>query len=334
MKDVKVAINGFGRIGRLVYRQIYDMQGIDVVAINDLTDAATLAHLLKYDTAQGRFGQEVKSAEGQLIVNGDVINIYSQRDPSQIPWGKHEVDVVLECTGFFTSEEKAAAHLAAGAKKVVISAPATGNVKTVVFNVNHDILDGSETIISGASCTTNCLAPMAQALHKAFGIKNGLMTTIHAYTNDQNTQDGPHGKDLRRARAAAENIVPNSTGAAKAIGLVLPELNGILDGAAQRVPTLTGSLTELFTILEKNVTVDEVNAAMKAVENESYGYTEDPIVSSDIIGITYGSLFDATQTRVQQVGDTQLVKTVSWYDNEMSYVSQLVRTVKYFAELI
>ncbi|SOE24039.1 glyceraldehyde 3-phosphate dehydrogenase [Spirosomataceae bacterium TFI 002] len=334
MKDVKVAINGFGRIGRLVYRQIYNMQGIDVVAINDLTDSATLAHLLKYDTAQGRFEADITSGEGTLTVNGDKLNIYAQRDPSLIPWADHDVDVVLECTGFFASDTKAAAHIKAGAKKVVISAPATGDVKTIVFNVNHNILDGTEAIISGASCTTNCLAPMAQVLNDKYGIKTGLMTTIHAYTNDQNTQDGPHPKDLRRARAAAENIVPNTTGAAKAIGLVLPELNGILDGAAQRVPTITGSLTELITVLDKKVTVEEVNAAMKAASNESYGYTEDPIVSSDVIGITYGSLFDATQTKVQTVGDTQLVKTVSWYDNEMSYVSQLVRTVKHFASLI
>jgi glyceraldehyde 3-phosphate dehydrogenase len=333
MKDIKVAINGFGRIGRLVYRQIYDMQGIDIVAINDLTSPTTLAHLLKYDTAQGRFDQDVKATENSIIVNGDEIKIYAQRDPALIPWGQHDVDVVLECTGFFTSDEKASAHLTAGAKKVVISAPATGNVKMIVFNVNHNTLDGSETIISGASCTTNCLAPMAQALNNSFGIKTGLMTTIHAYTNDQNTQDAPHN-DLRRARAAAQNIVPNTTGAAKAIGKVLPELNGVLDGAAQRVPTLTGSLTELVCVLDKKVTAEEVNAAMKAAANESYGYTEDEIVSSDIIGMTYGSLFDATQTKVQTVGDTQLVKTVSWYDNEMSYVSQLVRTVKYFAGLI
>ncbi|MGR3809522.1 type I glyceraldehyde-3-phosphate dehydrogenase [Jiulongibacter sp. NS-SX5] len=334
MTDIKVAINGFGRIGRLVYRQIYDMQGIDIVAINDLTSPATLAHLLKYDTAQGRFDQEVKATDNSIIVNGDEINIYSQRDPSQIPWADHDVDVVLECTGFFASDEKASAHLTAGAKKVVISAPATGDVKMIVYGVNHETLDGSETIISGASCTTNCLAPMAKALNDAFGIKSGLMTTIHAYTNDQNTQDAPHSKDLRRARAAAQNIVPNTTGAAKAIGKVLPELNGILDGAAQRVPTLTGSLTELFTVLDKKVTAEEVNAVMKAAADQSYGYTEDPIVSSDIIGITYGSLFDATQTKVQTVGDSQIVKTVSWYDNEMSYVSQLVRTVQHFAGLI
>lgn len=335
MSTVKVAINGFGRIGRLVYRQIYNMEGIDVVAINDLTSPKVLAHLLKYDTAQGRFDEEVKSTDSSIIVNNDEIKIYAQKDPAQIPWGAHDVDVVLECTGFFTDKDKAAAHLKAGAKKVVISAPATGDLKTIVFNVNHDILDGSETIISCASCTTNCLAPMAKVLDDTYGIVAGLMTTVHAYTNDQNTQDAPHPKgDLRRARAAAQNIVPNSTGAAKAIGLVLPSLKGKLDGTAQRVPTLTGSLTELTTVLDKKVTADEVNAAMKAAANESYGYTEDEIVSSDVIGMHYGSLFDATQTKVLQVGDVQLVKTVSWYDNEMSYVSQLVRTVNYFAQQI
>jgi glyceraldehyde 3-phosphate dehydrogenase len=335
MKNIKVAINGFGRIGRLVYRQIYNMEGIDIVAINDLTSPKTLAHLLKYDTAQGRFEQRVESTENSIVVNGDVINIYAQRDPSQIPWGSHDIDVVLECTGFFTSAESASAHLKAGAKKVVISAPATGDLKTIVFNVNHEILDGSETIISCASCTTNCLAPMAQVLEKEFGIVNGMMTTVHAYTNDQNTQDAPHPKgDLRRARAAAQNIVPNSTGAAKAIGLVLPELKGKLDGSAQRVPTLTGSLTELTVILAKKTTTEEINAAMKNAANESFGYTEDEIVSGDVVGINFGSLFDGTQTKVQNVGDTQLVRTVSWYDNEMSYVSQLVRTVKYFAGLI
>jgi glyceraldehyde 3-phosphate dehydrogenase len=335
MAKVKVAINGFGRIGRLVFRQIYNMDGIEVVAINDLTSPKVLAHLLKYDTAQGRFNAEVSSTESTVSVNGESITIYAQRDPSLIPWASHDVDVVLECTGFFTDKEKAEAHISAGAKKVVISAPATGDLKTVVFNTNHDILDGSETVISGASCTTNCLAPMAKVLEDSYGILNGLMTTVHAYTSDQNTQDAPHAKgDLRRARAAAENIVPNTTGAAKAIGLVLPSLKGKLDGSAQRVPTLTGSLTELTTVLAKKVTVDEINAAMKAASNESFGYTEDEIVSSDVIGITYGSLFDATQTKVQTVGDVQLVKTVSWYDNEMSYVSQLVRTVNYFAQLI
>ena len=335
MSTVKVAINGFGRIGRLVFRQIYNMEGIDVVAINDLTSPKVLAHLLKYDTAQGRFDQDVQATENSIKVNGEEIKIYAQKDPAQIPWGAHQVDVVLECTGFFTDKAKAEAHLTAGAKKVVISAPATGDLKTIVFNVNHDILDGSETIISCASCTTNCLAPMAKVLDDTYGIVGGIMTTIHAYTNDQNTQDAPHPKgDLRRARAAAHNIVPNSTGAAKAIGLVLPSLKGKLDGTAQRVPTLTGSLTELVTVLGKKVTAEEVNAAMKAASNESYGYTEDEIVSSDIIGIHFGSLFDATQTKVLSFGDQQLVKTVSWYDNEMSYVSQLVRTVHYFAKLI
>lgn len=335
MSTVKVAINGFGRIGRLVYRQIYNMEGIDVVAINDLTSPKVLAHLLRYDSAQGRFDIDVKHTEDAIVVDGDEIKIYAQKDPAQIPWGQHEVDVVIESTGFFTDKTKAEAHLTAGAKKVVISAPATGDLKTIVYNVNHDILDGSETIISCASCTTNCLAPMAKVLNDQFGIVIGVMTTIHAYTNDQNTLDAPHAKgDLRRARAAAANIVPNSTGAAKAIGLVLPELKGKLDGSAQRVPTITGSITELTTILEKQVTVEEVNAAMKAASDESFGYTEDEIVSSDVIGSTFGSLYDATQTKVLTVGDKQLVKTASWYDNEMSYVSQLVRTVKHFAELI
>ncbi|HYD22354.1 MAG TPA: type I glyceraldehyde-3-phosphate dehydrogenase [Flavipsychrobacter sp.] len=335
MSKVKVAINGFGRIGRLAFRQIYNMEGIEVVAINDLTKPNVLAHLLKYDTAQGRFSQEVTHSDNSITVNGKEVKIYAQKDPAQIPWGQHEVDVVLECTGFFTDREKAEAHITAGAKRVVISAPATGEMKTVVFNVNHDILDGSETVISCASCTTNCLAPMAKVLQDKYGIVTGLMSTIHAYTNDQNTLDAPHAKgDLRRARAAAENIVPNSTGAAKAIGLVLPELKGKLDGGAQRVPTVTGSLTELVTILGKKTSAEEINAAMKAAANESFGYNEDEIVSSDIIGTSYGSLFDATQTKVMTVGDTQMVKTVSWYDNEMSYVSQLVRTVKHFAGLI
>ncbi len=332
MSKVKVAINGFGRIGRLAFRQIYNMEGIEVVAINDLTKPNVLAHLLKYDTAQGRFEVDVKHTEDAITVNGNTIKIYAQKDPGQIPWGQHDVDVVLECTGFFTDADKAQAHITAGAKRVVISAPATGDLKTIVFNVNHNTLDGSETIISCASCTTNCLAPMAKVLNDTFEIKAGFMTTVHAYTNDQNTLDAPHAKgDLRRARAAAENIVPNSTGAAKAIGLVLPELKGKLDGVAQRVPTVTGSLTELVTVLNKKTTVEEVNAAMKAAANESFGYNEDEIVSSDIIGISYGSLFDSTQTKVLTVGDQQLVKTVSWYDNEMSYVSQLVRTVKFFA---
>ena len=335
MGTVKVAINGFGRIGRRVFRQIYNMKGIDVVAINDLTSPAVLAHLLKYDSAQGRFDGDVTSTENSIKVNGDEVKIYAQKDPAQIPWGQHDVDVVIESTGFFTDKAKAEAHLKAGAKRVVISAPATGDMKTVVFNVNHSILDGSETIISCASCTTNCLAPMAKTLNDSFGIITGLMSTIHAYTNDQNTLDAPHAKgDLRRARAAAANIVPNSTGAAKAIGLVLPELKGKLDGGAQRVPVISGSVTELYSILEKPATVEQVNAAMKAASNESFGYNEDEIVSSDVIGIHYGSLFDATQTKVVSMADKQMVKTVSWYDNEMSYVSQLVRTVQHFAGLI
>ncbi|MBI3883334.1 MAG: type I glyceraldehyde-3-phosphate dehydrogenase [Sphingobacteriales bacterium] len=335
MSTVKVAINGFGRIGRLVFRQIHNLEGIEVVAINDLTSPAVLAHLLKYDSAQGRFDEKVTSTDNSIVVNGHEVKIYAQKDPAQIPWGAHNVDVVIESTGFFVDKDKAAAHLTAGAKRVVISAPATGDLKTVVFNVNHEILDGSETIISCASCTTNCLAPMAKVLNDKFGIVQGIMTTIHAYTNDQNTLDAPHPKgDLRRARAAAANIVPNSTGAAKAIGLVLPELKGKLDGSAQRVPTITGSLTELVSVLGKSVTVEEINAAMEAASNESFGYTTDEIVSTDIIGSTFGSLFDATQTKVLTVGDKQLVKTVSWYDNENSYVSQLVRTVKFFAGLI
>ena len=335
MSTVKVAINGFGRIGRLVFRQIYNMDGIDVVAINDLTSPAVLAHLLKYDSAQGRFGKTVTHTENSIVVDGHEVKIYAQKDPAQIPWGSHGVDVVIESTGFFTDKDKAAAHITAGAKRVVISAPATGDLKTVVYNVNHEILDGTETIISCASCTTNCLAPMAKVLEENYGIITGLMSTIHAYTNDQNTLDAPHPKgDLRRARAAAQNIVPNSTGAAKAIGLVIPSLKGKLDGGAQRVPVITGSVTELYSVLGKDVTVEEINTAMKAASNESFGYNEDEIVSSDVIGITYGSLFDATQTRVIKTGDKQLVKTVSWYDNEMSYVSQLVRTVHFFAGLI
>ena len=331
---VKVAINGFGRIGRLALRLMVQNPEFDVVAINDLTDAHMLAHLFKYDSAQGRFNGTIEVKENAFLVNGKEIKVFAQADPANLPWGELGVDVVLECTGFFTKKEKAEAHIQAGAKKVVISAPATGDLKTIVYNVNDNILDGTETVISGASCTTNCLAPMAKALNDNFGIVEGLMTTIHAYTNDQNTLDGPHRKgDLRRARAAAANITPNTTGAAKAIGLVIPELKGKLDGAAQRVPVITGSITELVTVLEKPVTVEEVNAAMKAASTESFGYTEEPLVSSDIIGINYGSLFDATQTKVMTVGDKQLVKTVAWYDNEMSYTSQLIRTLKKFVEL-
>ncbi|MBU5315970.1 type I glyceraldehyde-3-phosphate dehydrogenase [Clostridium bornimense] len=328
---VKVAINGFGRIGRLALRLMIENPEFDVVAINDLTDAKTLAHLFKYDSSQGRFNGEIEVKEGAFVVNGHEIKVTAERNPADLPWKELGVDVVLECTGFFTSQEKAGLHLEAGAKKVVISAPATGDLKTVVFNTNNDILDGTETVISGASCTTNCLAPMAKVLNDKFGIEKGFMTTIHAYTNDQNTLDGPHAKgDLRRARAAAASIVPNSTGAAKAIGLVIPELKGKLDGGAQRVPVITGSLTELVCNLEKKVTVEEINAAMKAATNESFGYTEEPLVSSDIIGITYGSLFDATQTKVMEVNGQQLVKVAAWYDNEMSYTNQLIRTLKYF----
>ncbi len=331
---VKVGINGFGRIGRLAFRRIQEVEGMEVVAINDLTDAKMLAHLLKYDTTQGRFNGEVEVKDGSFNVNGKEVKVLSNRNPEELPWGELDVEIVLECTGFFNSQEKAELHLKAGAKKVVISAPASGDMKTIVYNVNHEILDGSETVISGASCTTNCLAPMAKVLNDKYGIVQGLMTTIHAYTGDQNTLDAPHaGGDFRRARAAAANIVPNTTGAARAIGLVIPELKGKLDGAAQRVPVPAGSLTELITVLNKTVTVEEVDAAMKAASNESYGYTEDAIVSSDVLGMTFGSLYDATQTKVMTVGDKQLIKTVSWYDNEMSYTAQLVRTLEYFAKL-
>lgn len=331
---VKVAINGFGRIGRLALRLMVGNPEFDVVAINDLTDAHMLAHLFKYDSAQGRFEGTIEVKEDAFVVNGKEIKTFAKANPEELPWGELGVDVVLECTGFFTKKEKAEAHIKAGAKKVVISAPATGDLKTVVYNVNHDILDGTETVISGASCTTNCLAPMAKVLEDNFGIVEGLMTTIHAYTNDQNTLDGPHRKgDLRRARAAAANIVPNTTGAAKAIGLVIPSLKGKLDGAAQRVPVITGSITELVSVLAKPVTVEEINAAMKAASNESFGYTEEELVSSDIIGINYGSLFDATQTRVMTVGDKQLVKTVAWYDNEYGFTSNMIRTLLHFATL-
>ena len=332
---VKVAINGFGRIGRLALRLMIENNDFEVVAINDLTDAKTLAHLFKYDSAQGRFNGEIEVKEGAFVVNGKEIKVTAERNPADLPWGELGVDVVLECTGFFTSQEKAGLHLEAGAKKVVISAPATGDIKTVVYNVNQDILDGTETVISGASCTTNCLAPMAKVLNDKYVVQKGFMTTIHAYTNDQNTLDAPHGKgDLRRGRAAAASIVPNSTGAAKAIGLVIPELNGKLDGGAQRVPVITGSLTELVCTLNTKVTAAEINEAMKAAANESFGYTEDEIVSADVIGISYGSLFDATQTKVMEVNGEQLVKVAAWYDNEMSYTNQLIRTLGYFASLI
>ena len=332
--SIKVAINGFGRIGRLALRQIIKTEGLEVVAVNDLTPADMLLHLFKYDTTQGRFQGTAELKDNAIVVDGKEIKVFADADPEALPWGELGVDVVLECTGFFTTKEKAEKHIKAGARKVVISAPG-GDMKTVVFGVNEDILDGSETVISAASCTTNCLAPMAAVLQKQYGVVEGLMTTIHAYTGDQNTLDAPHRKgDFRRARAAAQNIVPNCTGAAKAIGLVIPALNGKLDGSAQRVPVATGSLTELVTVLEKNVSKEEINAAMKAAANESYGYTEEQLVSSDVIGMEFGSLFDATQTRVMTVGDKQLVKTVAWYDNEMSYTCQLVRTLHYFAKLI
>lgn len=330
--SIKVAINGFGRIGRLALRQIEKAHDIEVVAVNDLTPAEMLLHLFKYDSTQGRFQGTAELKDDAIMVNGKEIKVFANPNPEELPWGELGVDVVLECTGFFTNKTKAEAHIRAGARKVVISAPGGNDVKTVVYGVNQDILDGSETVISAASCTTNCLAPMAAVLQKEFGVVEGLMTTIHAYTGDQNTLDAPHRKgDLRRARAAALNIVPNSTGAAKAIGLVIPELNGKLDGSAQRVPVATGSLTELVSVLERPVTKEEINAAMKAAASESYGYNEDQIVSSDVVGIEYGSLFDATQTRVMTVGGKQLVKTVAWYDNEMSYTCQLVRTLEYFA---
>ena len=334
---VKVAINGFGRIGRLAFRQMFGAEGYEVVAINDLTNPKMLAHLLKYDSAQGRYAlaDKVEAKEDAIVVDGKEIKIYAKPNAAELPWGEIGVDVVLECTGFYVKKDKAQAHIDAGAKKVVISAPAGNDLPTIVYSVNEKTLKPEDTIISAASCTTNCLAPMADTLNKLAPIEKGFMTTIHAFTGDQMVLDGPHRKgDLRRARAAAVNIVPNSTGAAKAIGLVIPELAGKLDGAAQRVPVPTGSLTELTAVVNKAVTADEVNAAMKAASSASFGYTEEELVSSDIIGITYGSLFDATQTKVTPLGeDKTLVKVVSWYDNENSYTSQMVRTIKYFAEL-
>ncbi len=330
---VKVAINGFGRIGRLAFRQMFDAEGYEVVAINDLTSPEMLAHLLKYDTAQGKYkyADAVEFGEDNIVVNGKKITIYKEADAKNLPWGALDVDVVLECTGFYTSKEKASAHIAAGAKKVVISAPAGNDLPTIVYNVNHKTLTKEDTVISAASCTTNCLAPMAKALNDLATIKSGIMTTVHAYTGDQMILDGPQRKgDKRRSRAGAQNIVPNSTGAAKAIGLVIPELNGKLIGSAQRVPTPTGSTTILVATVEKEVSKEDINAAMKAAATESFGYNTDEIVSSDVIGMTYGSLFDATQT---MVGKDNLVQVVSWYDNENSYVSQMVRTIKYFAEL-
>ena len=332
---VKVAINGFGRIGRLAFRQMFGAEGYEIVAINDLTDPKMLAHLLKYDSAQGRYNGVVEAKEGAIVVNGKEIKIYKEADANNLPWGELDVDVVLECTGFYVKKEKAQAHINAGAKKVVISAPAGNDLPTVVYSVNENILTKEDTIISAASCTTNCLAPMANTLNNLAKIEKGLMTTIHAYTGDQMVLDGPHRKgDLRRARAAAINIVPNSTGAAKAIGLVILDLAGKLDGAAQRVPVPKGSLTELTAVVNAEVTADQVNAAMKAAQSDSFGYTEEPLVSSDIIGITVGSLFDATQTKVTPLENGKtLVKVVAWYDNENSYTSQIVRTIKYFAQL-
>ena len=333
---VKVAINGFGRIGRLAFRQMFAAEGYEVVAINDLTAPRVLAHLLKYDSTQGKFDGTVEAKESSIVVNGKEIEIYKEADASKLPWGDLDVDVVLECTGFYTSKEKASAHITAGAKKVVISAPAGNDLPTIVYSVNENTLTADDKIISAASCTTNCLAPMAKALNEFAPIQAGIMTTIHAYTGDQMTLDGPQRKgDLRRSRAAAVNIVPNSTGAAKAIGLVIPELNGKLIGSAQRVPVPTGSTTILTAVVKgTDVTVEGINAAMKAAQSDSFGYNEDEIVSSDIVGITYGSLFDATQTMVNQVSDDQYeVQVVSWYDNENSYTSQMVRTIKYFSEL-
>ena len=339
---VKVAINGFGRIGRLAFRQMFGAEGYEVVAINDLTSPKMLAHLLKYDTAQGSYcghiGENkhtVEATEDSIIVDGKEIKIYAEKDAANCPWGKLDVDVVLECTGFYCSKEKSQAHINAGAKKVVISAPAGNDLPTIVYSVNEKTLTKEDKIISAASCTTNCLAPMAKALNDAYPIQSGIMTTVHAYTGDQMILDGPHRKgDLRRARAGAQNIVPNSTGAAKAIGLVIPELNGKLIGSAQRVPTPTGSTTILTAVVEGSVTKEQINDAMKAAANESFGYNTDEIVSSDIVGMRYGSLFDATQTMVLPLDNgTTEVQVVSWYDNENSYVSQMVRTIKYFAEL-
>ena len=336
--SVKVAINGFGRIGRLAFRQMFGAEGYEVVAINDLTSPKMLAHLLKYDSAQGRYekGDTVVAGEDSITVDGKTIKIYAEADARNLPWGEIGVDVVLECTGFYTSKEKSQAHIDAGAKKVVISAPAGNDLPTIVYNVNHNKLTPDDKIISAASCTTNCLAPMTKALNDYAPIQSGIMTTVHAYTGDQMLLDGPHRKgDLRRARAAAANIVPNSTGAAKAIGLVIPELNGKLIGSAQRVPVVTGSTTILTAVVKgEDVTVEKINAAMKAESNESFGYTEELLVSSDVIGMRFGSLFDATQTMVTEIGNgLYQVQVVSWYDNENSYTSQMVRTIKYFAEL-
>ena len=333
---IRIAINGFGRIGRLTFRQIYNLDDVEVVAINDLSDTKVLSHLLKYDTMQkGFLTDKIDYTDDDIIVDGKKIRVYKEADPENLPWRELNVDVVFECTGFFTTKEKSMKHIKAGARKVIISAPAGDDVKTIVYNVNHKELTGEENIISAASCTTNCLAPIAKVLNDNFGIKVGYMSTIHAYTNDQNTLDSPHKKgDLRRARAAAENIVPNTTGAAKAIGLVIPELKGKLDGSAQRVPVASGSIIELTCILNEDVSKEDVDRAMKHASNETLGYTEDEVVSSDIIGMPYGALYDSTLTKIIDSGDVKLVKVAAWYDNEMSYTTQMIRTAKYLINLI
>lgn len=331
---IKVAINGFGRIGRLAFRELMKSKDLEVVAVNDLSAPSMLAYLLKYDSIQGTFIANVRHSENELIVDDKPVAVYAERTPQNLPWSKHKIDLVLECTGIFESKEKASAHFAAGARKVIISAPSDKDVKTIVFNVNHHILQKDDILVSCASCTTNCLAPMAKVLNDNFGIVTGQMTTIHAYTNSQPLMDTPDPKvNYRKSRSAAANIVPYTTGAAKAIGLVIPELKGKLDGSSQRVPVQSGSVVELFTILKEKVSAEEINKTMKSAANESYGYNEDPIVSADVIGISFGSLFDATQTKVISSDDTQMTKTVAWYDNEMSFVSQMIRTAKYFGEL-
>lgn len=331
---IKVAINGFGRIGRLAFRRIQESAHLEVVAINDLSAPSMLAYLLKYDSIQGTFKADVSHTDTELVVNGKQIAVSAERNPENLPWKKYDVDLVLECTGIFESKDKASAHFKAGARKVIISAPAGSDVKTIVYNVNHDQLTAADNLISCASCTTNCLAPMAKVLNDQFGIVAGQMTTIHAYTNSQPLMDTPDPKvNYRKSRAGADSIIPYTTGAAKAIGLVIPELKGKLDGSSQRVPVHSGSIVELFTILNKKVTVEEINQVMRAAANESFGYTEDPIVSSDIVGISFGSLFDGTQTKVVTSGESQLVKTASWYDNEMSFVAQMIRTAEYLGGL-
>lgn len=332
--DINIAINGFGRIGRLAFRQLFNEKGYRIAAINDLTSPQMLAHLLKYDTTQGNYSKAVSYSENSLVVDGVTIPIYAQKDPSQLPWGELKIDVVLECTGFFASRNAAAAHIAAGARKVLISTAAGKDVPTIVFGINEKTLTKEDAIVSAASCTTNCLAPMAYFLNELAPVKKGFMTTIHAYTNDQNTLDGPHSKgDLRRARSAAGNIIPTTTGAAKAIGQVIPALDGKLDGTSQRVPVMAGSLTELTAVVNGSVTAKQVNQKMKQSQSGQYGYIEDPIVSSDIIGMNYGGLFDATQTKATELGTDTLVKIAAWYDNENSFTSQMVRTMKYLAEL-